>query len=76
MKPRKLAELWEVDSGYHIRVVVGAFQRAFTADPSSAEEIAEFEVIEVLRKIVRDADANRLEYRADKQLEPREETGP
>ena len=55
---RKLAELWEIDGDYHIRIEVGAFQRELGADSrDKAEEIASFEVIEVLRKIVGDSDA-------------------
>jgi len=63
MTPRKLAEIWQVDEGYHLRVEVGAFQRQLTDDPVKAEEFASFEAIEVLRKIVRDHDRNELEYR-------------
>jgi hypothetical protein len=69
---RKLAELWEVDGGYHLRVVVGAFQPSLTDDPAAAEQYASYEAIEVLRKIVADSDANRVEYRADSELPPPE----
>ena len=68
--PRKLAEIWEVDDGYHLRVEVGAFQRRFTADAAKAEEFASYEVIEILRKILREHDANALEYRSDDTLPP------
>ena len=58
---RKLAELWEIDGDYHIRVEVGAFQRSLGASSKAqAEEIASFEVIEVLRKIVTDSDAGQI----------------
>ncbi len=69
-KPRKLAEIWEVDEGYHLRVEVGAFQRGLTSDSAKAEEYAAFEVIEVLREILRKHDANVLEYRSDETLPP------
>ena len=67
---RKLAEIWEVDDDYQLRVAVGAFQRGLTANVGTAEEIASFEVIEVLRKIVEESDAQRLQYRADTELRP------
>jgi len=71
-KPRKLAELWEVDGDYHVRVIVGAFQRQAlgAVDPSQAEEMAQFEMIEVLRKIVADFDADQVEVRSDDRLPP------
>ena len=72
MSIRKLAELWEVDGDYQIRVEVGAFQRALTSDAATAEQLASFEVVEVLRKIVQDADGGLIEHRADTELEPRE----
>jgi len=68
--PRKLAEIWAVGNGYHLRVIFGAFQRQFTADPAKAEDFAMFEVIEILRKILREHDANALEYRSDDTLPP------
>lgn len=69
MARRKLAEVWDENGDYHLRVEVGAFQRQFTGDPRTAEDIASFEVIEVLRKIVAEADAATLEYRADTDLD-------
>jgi hypothetical protein len=70
-KPRKLAELWEVGGDYQIRVIVGAFQRELGAtDPSQAEEMAQFEMIEVLRKIVADFDADEIQVRSDNVLPP------
>jgi len=68
--PRKLAEIWAVGKDYQLRVIVGAFQRGFTANPATAEEIASYEVIEILRKILREHDANALEYRSDDTLPP------
>jgi hypothetical protein len=65
MARRKLAEVWDENGDYHLRVEVGAFQRQFTGDPRTAEDIASFEVIEVLRKIVAEADAERLEHRVE-----------
>lgn len=67
--PRKLAEIWEIEGGYYLRVDVGAFEHRFTAKP--ALERATYEVVEVLRKIVADVDANkivdgnRIELRSD-----------
>jgi len=68
--PRKLAEIWAVGNDYQLRVMVGAFQRGLTANPATAEEIATFEIVEVLRKILREHDANALEYRSDDTLPP------
>jgi hypothetical protein len=63
---RKLAELWDIDGDYHLRVEVGAFQRTLgIADPRQAEDAASYEVIEVLRKIVRLADENRIQLEAE-----------
>jgi hypothetical protein len=63
---RKLAEVWETDGDYHLRIEVGAFQRELGAqDPVTAENVATFEVIEVLRKIVAEADADRLELKIE-----------
>jgi len=59
---RKLAELWEIDGDYHIRVEVGAFQRSLgVTSKYQAEEIASYEVIEVLRKIVQESDAGQIQ---------------
>jgi hypothetical protein len=69
-KPRKLAELWEVDGDYQIRVMVGAFQRHLTPDPAQGEDLATYEVVEVLRKIVADFDANRVQIASDDRLPP------
>jgi hypothetical protein len=63
---RKLAELWEIDGDYHIRIEVGAFQRELGANSrDKAEEIASFEVIEVLRKIVAESDAANIRIERD-----------
>ena len=40
------------------------------ADPSRAEDLATYAAIEILRRIVQEADANRLEVAADERLEP------
>ena len=68
MARRKLAEIWDDNGAYHLRVEVGAFQRQFTGDPRTMEEIASYEVIEVLRKLVALADAQQLEHRVDSDL--------
>lgn len=68
--PRKLAELWLVGHDYQIRVMVGEFQRHLTADAARGEELATYEVVEVLRKIVNDFDANRVEVASDDRLPP------
>lgn len=70
MKTRKLAEVWEIDNDYQIRVIVGAFQRNFTSDSAKAEDIATYEMIEVLRKIVTDFDANKVQIAHDNRLPP------
>jgi hypothetical protein len=69
-RPRKLAEIWQVGDDYQLRVIVGAFQRQFTGKPDVAEDVASFEAIEVLRKIVADADGGRVRLAADDRLEP------
>jgi len=70
--PRKLAEIWAVGKDYQLRVVVGAFQRGLTPDAVTAEQIATYEVMELLRKILREHDANTLELRSDNTLPPPE----
>lgn len=70
--PRKLAEIWDVDGGYHLRVEVGAFQRQLGAtDRRTAAEVAEYEAIEVLRKMVADYDSGQITYTTEDQLRPR-----
>ena len=62
MTRRKLCEILEVDGDYHLRIEVGAFQRGLGATSrAKAEEIASFEVIEVLRKLVADSDASNIQ---------------
>lgn len=68
--PRKLAELWLVGKDYQIRVMVGAFQRHLTPDPSQAEDLATYEVVEVLRKIVADFDSSEVQIASDDRLPP------
>lgn len=69
-KPRKLAELWDVGGDYQIRVMVGAFQRSLTPDAAQGEDLATYEVIEVLRKIVGDFDAGEAQVASDDRLLP------
>lgn len=69
-KPRKLAELWEVGGDYQIRIMVGEFQRHLTPDAAEGEDIATYEVVEVLRKIVVDFDADRVQVTSDDRLPP------
>lgn len=65
---RKLAEIWELEDGnYYLRVEVGAFQRQFTSDKRKAEDIASYEVIEILRKIVRESDTNKIQILTEKE---------
>lgn len=66
-EPRLLAELWENAQGdYHIRVMVGAFQRKLGIhDPAQAEQAATYEAIEVLRKIVAEFDSGEVRLAHD-----------
>ncbi len=58
---RKLAELWEMESGdYELKVEVGAFQFGFTKNVGEAENFATYEIVEVMRKIVSEADSNKM----------------
>lgn len=68
--PRKLAELWLVGNDYQIRVMVGEFQRHLTPDPAQGQDLATYEVVEVLRKLVADFDANEVQIATDDRLPP------
>jgi hypothetical protein len=50
--------------------MVGAFQRSLTPDAAQGEDLATYEVIEVLRKIVADFDAGEAQVASDDRLPP------